>query len=385
MNTHNKKRVLVAVGAFPPAHGGGGLRAARTYQWLAEKLPIDVHVISMEGVDAPAGLSDWQDMPVWRTQNIPSLKTQLPAVGRFFLQQGWRPFDLVHIFGISPVCNATTLWARLFRIPLLYEMCVLTKFEEFPKLLSTRFLFNAIRNAKMHVAISDGIQDEFIKLGVKQESIWLRSNPVSVDLFKLPNEYERDNARRRLGVSQHEYLHLVLGRFQERKNQLLAVKALERLPENHRLILAGPVYDNNREYLDSVQEQVKNSGLSKRVIMRVEFIKDVVSLYHAADCCWLPSLSEGLPNVILESLCCGVPVIINQSLGMNRHIIDMKNGINVALTPETFAEAVLQIEDLLKKRSRRKIIALEAMEQYDSKKINADFAQRLSTLLNLDL
>ena len=52
-------------------------------------------------------------------------------------------------------------------------------------------------------------------------------------------------------------------------------------------------------------------------------------VYAAADAFILPSREDNLPNVMLESLCCGTPVISMSNGGMRDTLVDMVNGILV--------------------------------------------------------
>jgi len=53
---------------------------------------------------------------------------------------------------------------------------------------------------------------------------------------------------------------------------------------------------------------------------------DVVDLYRAADIVLLNSLVEGTPNVVLEALACGCPVIATDVADINRYVIPGKTG-----------------------------------------------------------
>ena len=54
---------------------------------------------------------------------------------------------------------------------------------------------------------------------------------------------------------------------------------------------------------------------------------DTLSIYHKYDLLCLPSLFEGFSNVLGESICCGLPVIVSQQAGdVSRMVDHQENG-----------------------------------------------------------
>jgi glycosyltransferase involved in cell wall biosynthesis len=72
------------------------------------------------------------------------------------------------------------------------------------------------------------------------------------------------------------------------------------------------------------------------------FNDELLSLYYsAADACLLPSREDNLPNVMLESMACGTPVIAFDTGGMSCHVIEGKTGLLVnRINTEDFANAI---------------------------------------------
>ena len=114
-----------------------------------------------------------------------------------------------------------------------------------------------------------------------------------------------------------------------------------------------------------------------------EQVEQGAPLYHAAECFWLTSLQEGLPNVMLESLCTGVPVVVNRELELAAYCRDGVNGRNADPEPAAFAQATLALEPLLRDSSRRDGIAAEARDSFDARRLNREFAARLGGILGI--
>ncbi|PIS27257.1 MAG: hypothetical protein COT43_11370 [Candidatus Marinimicrobia bacterium CG08_land_8_20_14_0_20_45_22] len=91
---------------------------------------------------------------------------------------------------------------------------------------------------------------------------------------------------------------------------------------------------------------------------RVYFIgevnqSDMVTWYNATDLFCLPSLREGIPNVMLEALACGIPVVTTD-IGDNSKIINENNG--VLILPEDANLLVKAIEKTLSQKWNREVI-----------------------------
>lgn len=92
---------------------------------------------------------------------------------------------------------------------------------------------------------------------------------------------------------------LLPGRINPVKNQMYVLEALNQLHDlKYLLILAGE--DEDVAYKKKILDFVKNNGLDARVKL-LGFVSDMKLEYKKADLVILPSIEEGMPNVLLES------------------------------------------------------------------------------------
>jgi glycosyltransferase involved in cell wall biosynthesis len=137
---------------------------------------------------------------------------------------------------------------------------------------------------------------------------------------------DRDAIRVRLGIPQAAFCAGVFGSFKPQKNHPLFFKAaaqlVERSPDAFFLI-AGDSLESGRRgsiaYKATLMKLVRELALEGRC----RFLgnrDDVEELYCACDVTVLPSLHEGTPNVALESMASGVPVIATD-VSDNRDVI----------------------------------------------------------------
>ena len=143
--------------------------------------------------------------------------------------------------------------------------------------------------------------------------------------------------RAELGVADGELLVGMFGSFKQQKNHPLlfhaATTVLQHAPNTRFLFVGEMLYGGmhgSDEYCRRVHALVDELGIRDRCLFAGNR-PDVDKLYPACDVTVLPSLFEGTPNVVLESMASGVPVVATD-VSDNRFIIpDGKVGYVVPL------------------------------------------------------
>ena len=102
---------------------------------------------------------------------------------------------------------------------------------------------------------------------------------------------------------------LYVGTIEERKNLLLAIKALARLDERIKLVVVG----RKTKYLNTLKEYMRccaKQGLEEDVVFlhNVPFA-DLPAIYHLASTFVYPSRIEGFGIPMLEAISAGIPAI----------------------------------------------------------------------------
>jgi glycosyltransferase involved in cell wall biosynthesis len=156
--------------------------------------------------------------------------------------------------------------------------------------------------------------------------------------------------RASLGLPLDEFVVGMFGSFKAQKNYPLLFQAmrivLDRRPGTRLLLvgdeLAGGQHGSD-EYKQRMLTLAKELGLLPHCVFAGNRA-DVESLYSACDVTALPSLFEGTPNVALESMACGVPVVAT-NVSDNAYVI--RNGETGYLVDlgeaEAFASRVLEL------------------------------------------
>jgi glycosyltransferase involved in cell wall biosynthesis len=94
-------------------------------------------------------------------------------------------------------------------------------------------------------------------------------------------------------------------------------------------------------------------------------LNDVSPLYELADLLVLPSLSEGLPMVVIEAFAHGLPVLANNVGGVSEIVVDGYNGI--LCDAWDTASAYQKMSDLLNNNNIRREFSENAKKTIDDK------------------
>jgi glycosyltransferase involved in cell wall biosynthesis len=150
------------------------------------------------------------------------------------------------------------------------------------------------------IAVSRALATRMEAMGMPAGRIHVLRNGVDTRMF---HPAPRGDARRAIGIDENGAWVLGVGNLVPEKGFDLLVHAIAHLPDA-RLLLVG-----NGPLRDELRHLAKAAAPG-----RVEFRNNVPQTelrYHYAACDVLavPSLREGWPNVILEAIACGTPVV----------------------------------------------------------------------------
>jgi glycosyltransferase involved in cell wall biosynthesis len=160
------------------------------------------------------------------------------------------------------------------------------------------------------------------------------------------------------GPSSSTIVQLVgVGSLNKRKNWTLALQALSLLPPEYRLSIAGDGPER-----PALQRMIEHLDLADRARL-LGYRPDVPSLLDGATIVVQPSLAETFGYALMEAAERDKPVVCIAKPVMDEFVPELVAGVCAAPTPATFAEAILQAQqlefDFSDARSRR-AIALDA-------------------------
>lgn len=175
------------------------------------------------------------------------------------------------------------------------------------------------KKADARIANSQGLKDMALKFYDKK-SFDIIPNGVDTEVFYPIEKADSD-----------EFKILFVSRLIERKGLQFIIPQLQKIQDSTekkvKLVVVGD--GPYREQLETITREYKVADM-------VEFVgqknkKEIVPFYQNADLFILPSAKEGMPNVVLEAMACGLPIIMTPCEGSKELV---QNNGYILLTSE---------------------------------------------------
>jgi glycosyltransferase involved in cell wall biosynthesis len=174
------------------------------------------------------------------------------------------------------------------------------------------------------ICVSEDLREQCLGCGVPARRCVLIEN--AIDTQQYTRRVSRAEAKRALGIPPHRYVIGAVGRLSAEKGFDLLIRAVGRLLQQGfdlELIIAGE--GDQRRPLEAL---VSELGHDDRIHL-LGYRSNTLGCYEAMDVYALSSLSEGLPNVILEAMAFRIPVAATGVGAVPQVIAHEENGLLV--------------------------------------------------------
>lgn len=198
-----------------------------------------------------------------------------------------------------------------------------------------------LRQCKAVIAVSEMIKDDLICSGLRNSRITVIPNAVSHFFGEFECASHRWQKRSLLHLTAGEQVVGYMGRLSVEKgviHLLVAVHDLLKTGKRIRLVIVGDGPERK-----ALERESRTLGISDKVTF-TGFQSESETWYPAFDIFVLPSLTEGTPMALLESMAAGVPVIATAVGGVTKVLTENVNGF---LVPPCSPSAITEKMEIL--------------------------------------
>jgi len=286
-------------------------------------------------------------------------------------------FDIILASWIFPDGCAACRIGRKLNVPVVVTALGtdIHQYAYFP--LRKKIIFKELESAKAVVTVSRSLAKILEGRGFPVDKLCVIYYGVEQNIF---HPADKSETRKMLGLSQDEKIILFVGNLLPVKDPLLTLDSFFVLEhklgvQNSRLIFigSGPLEKKlrNRAKLYNITDKIVFAG-KKRVEETAKFMQ-------AADVLCLTSHNEGVPNVVLEALSCGTPVVTTKVGGIPEVLSDDITSVMVdSRSPEIIARAIL---DILNTKYDRNVLSKYA-GKYKWEQTALEYHELLKQVLN---
>ena len=340
-STKRKINILQVVNGL--AIGGGELKLLELVKVLHEKRNDRYHVVVC---------SVGQDGPLY---------SEFKKLGiKIFIVQKKHKFDITQVYKVYKIIKQEkidlvqttlfyadiigTLSAKLADIQSIISWETVSRpSESHENKLRHKFAYKICMNfVSQIISVSDAVKRFLVKeCKIRPEKIQTIHYGIDLSQFNRRNGFLSIEKRSELGFAKNDIVIGTVARLTNQKGHRYLVEAapmiLEKCP-NVQFVFAG-----NGPLRKDLENQVDRLGLQKYFHF-LGFRRDIQNLLYTFNLFVLPSLFEGLPNVILEAMASGRPVVATTVDGVPELLINGKTGILVPpKSSKALANAIIEV------------------------------------------
>lgn len=207
-----------------------------------------------------------------------------------------------------------------------------------------------------------------------KKDVYAIQNGVDTQKYGVCSDREREILRKNIGVEKDKYVFVMVGGLMERKDPLTVIRAFGKLKQKEQSILL--VLGKGE-----LQEQCEQkAGTNILFLGHVTNVKDYLQL---ADGFISASMSEGLPNAVLEGGACGLSMILSD-IPQHREIFHEETSEIKYFPIQDVEQLTNRINELVMGRNfvDREKISTYIKENFDNRVTSKKFQALYSKMAN---
>jgi glycosyltransferase involved in cell wall biosynthesis len=238
-------------------------------------------------------------------------------------------FDLIHSHMAVPSGFAGALLSKIFRKPIVVT-CHGSDVNIYAQLPILRQMVKySLHHCNIVVTVSEDLKEKVKALGIKYNKIKVLRNGVNAKIFKI---FDKNKTRKQLALTNKKHIILYIGHLTQGKGLRFLLHSINHLLKINRQIYLFIIGEGEEQ--KSLSQMIKALGIERKVFLIGPLPNhEIPKWLGACDLLCLPSLSEGLPCVILEALACGRPVVAT-NVGGIPEILGDDETLGIMVPPE---------------------------------------------------
>lgn len=194
----------------------------------------------------------------------------------------------------------------------------------------------ALKRADLLVACSKSIEAEMKRFGLKMAVI---QNGIDEAYMTPIGREERLSLRHRLGLPAEKKIFVSAGHLSKRKDPMTAIRGflMSRAARDGILLFLGE---------DMIRPQCERLADGHNNIIIAGFVSNVRDYLSASDFFVSSSLSEGMPNAVLEALLAGLPVCLS-NIPPHREILELDGNAGVLFPARDAAGLASKLDEMM--------------------------------------
>lgn len=344
----------MVTGAYYPEISGGGLQCRTLVRALRDQIAFTVLTTTRDGTLSPEEEID--GVPVYRC--VLDVRRPLSKLSAGF-RLAWlfwrlrRRFQIVHLHGFSQKSYLFLFLGRLARRKLVLKMTSVGRDDPVSIRNRSRLAGRFYAQVDCVVSVSPRLSEAYAQAGLPLTHLRIIPNGVDTTRFRPPTVGERVAFRRALGLAEDRPIILFVGFFSREKCPDLLLEAWVHVrhntPARPMLVFVGATkassYEVDQELVARILAKARALNAESELVF-VERTSEVERYYQAADFFVLPSVREGLPNVLLEAMATGLACAATDLPGVTDWVI-RHNENGLLFPPRDVVALSRQLQQLL--------------------------------------
>ncbi len=299
-------------------------------------------------------------------------------------------YDIIHIYGAGHLAMIGLLIGKLTRKPIVVRPATYSDVTRYlqgnqsatPTLLGRLYHTDPLKlklwlfqSVTLWVALTEEIEEEITALPSMPQATARIANGVDTNRYQPVSYSEKIILRQQHHLPSDAVIFLFIGRFVPRKGLWELLEAWENLSQttqNIHLLLVG----SGKGQIDSIETAVTEKAATLSEVTCLGLKQNPTIYYQLADVLTFPSHREGMPNVLLEGMSCGLAPIVTRIGGVLDIVNGEQNGMIIA--PQNAEQLAQAMNELALNDEKRQELATASrqtiVEQYSLVQIVQQYA-----------